>query len=120
MHATAPNLEITPPRSGREFLGPYAWLARLIDKVRAERAGTNGDYIAYCELSMGYLARSGISKDAFDARIAEGANDAAIQRYFDERVDLTHRDAANDYILNEMKSHLDQQDAEEGRTPGHP
>jgi hypothetical protein len=39
----APDLSTTPPRSGRERLGRYAWLARLADKVRADHADTAGD-----------------------------------------------------------------------------
>lgn len=97
------------------MLGPYSWLSRLADKVRAEHAGKGGDYIAYCGLSMGFLERAGVSKDAFDALITKGASDADLQHYFDEHVDAAHRDAANTYVLNEQVAYLDQQDAEEGR-----
>jgi hypothetical protein len=115
MTITAPDLNTTVPRSGRERLGAYTWLARLADKARAEQAGTGGDYIAYCGLSTGFLDLAGVSVEAFRELIREDASDTDLVRYFDEHVDAAHRDAANAYVLNDMKAHLDKQDAEEGR-----
>ncbi len=115
MNLTAPDLNTTPPRSGRELLGSYTWLGRLADKARADHAGTQGEYIAYCGLSTGFLDRAGVTVDDFDKLITEGASDADLVKYFDAHVDVAHREAANAYVLDDMKSHLDQQDAEEGR-----
>ena len=115
MNVTALDLDTTPPRSGREMLGRYAWLARLADKVRADHAGTEGEYIAYCGLSTGFLDRAGVSVDDFDKLIRDGASDAELTKYFDEHVSDAQREAANRYVLVDMKSHLDKQDAEEGR-----
>jgi hypothetical protein len=115
MNVAAPDLDTTPPRSGREMLGRYAWLARLADKVRADHAGTEGEYIAYCGLSTGFLDRAGVPVDDFDKLIRDGASDADLTTYFDEHVSDAQRETANDYVLNAMKSHLDKQDAEEGR-----
>ena len=115
MNAVALDLSTTPPRSGREMLGPYAWLARLADKARADRAGTSGEYIAYCGLSTGFLDRAGVSVDDFDALIQKDASDEDLVAYFDRHVDDAHRDAANRYVLHDMVAHLDKQDAEEGR-----
>jgi hypothetical protein len=115
MNATAPNLATTPPRSGRDMLGRYGWLARLADKARADHAGTAGEYVAYCPLSMGFLDRAGVSEHDFDKLVRDGASDADLVRYFDDHVDDAHRKTANSFVLDEMKSHLDQQDAEEGR-----
>jgi hypothetical protein len=115
MTITAPDLNTTVPRSGRERLGKYAWLARLADKARAEQAGTGGEYIAYCGLSTGFLDRAGVSVDAFRTLIRDNASDADLVRYFDEHVDEARRDAANSYVLDDMKANLDKQDAEEGR-----
>ena len=111
---TTPDLSTGVPRQGREMLGRYSWLARLADKVRADHAGTNGEYIAYCGLSMGFLERAGVSKDDFDKLITEGASDQALVTYFDKHVDDAHRAAANDYVLNEKSANLAKQDAEEG------
>jgi len=115
MNVAAPDLNTTPPRSGRQKLGRYTWLARLADKVRADHAGTEGEYIAYCGLSTGFLDRAGVSVDDFDKLIRDGASDPDLTRYFDEHVSDAQRDAANRYVLDDMKSHLDKQDAEEGR-----
>jgi hypothetical protein len=40
----APNLAQRPPRSPRVRLGGYVILARVLDKGRAELAGTAGEY----------------------------------------------------------------------------
>lgn len=111
----APDLTSTPPRSGREMLGRYAWLARLADKVRAQHAGTDGDYVAYCPLSTGFLDRAGVSVDDFDGLIRKGASDEDLARHFDDHVPDAKREAANRFVLEDMASHLDEQDAEEGR-----
>jgi len=113
---TAPDLQKTFPRSGRDLLGGYAFLARTIDKVRAEHAGTQGEYIGYCPFSMGFLRRAGITKDEFDQLIRNGASDDEFVRYFDERVSPENKEAANRYVLDEMADELDAQDAEEGRS----
>lgn len=109
------DLTMTPPRSGRITLGRYAWLARLADKARSERAGKNGDYIAYCPLSMGFLERAGVARSAFEALIERGASDDELIDYFDKHVSDEQRNAANAYVLDESASHLDEQDSEEGR-----
>jgi hypothetical protein len=113
MNMTAPDLTTGFPRSGRVMLGQWSWLARLADKVRAQHAGTNGEYIAYCGLSMGFLDRAGISEGDFDKLVRDGASDADLERYFDTHVDAAHRTAANTYVLEEQVAHLDKQDAEE-------
>jgi hypothetical protein len=115
MSVTIPDLNRSFPRSGRDRLGDYAWLGRLADKARAEDAGKGGEYIAYCGLSKGFLTRAGVGVDEFDELIRAGKSDADLVRYFDEHVDAAHREAANAYVLDDMKSHLDKQDAEEGR-----
>ncbi len=97
------------------MLGRYAWLARLADKARAERARTQGEYVAYCPLSMGFLDRAGITRNAFDAMIAQDASDDQLVEYFDRHVPEPRREAANRFVLEESRQHLDAQDAEEGR-----
>ncbi|MGD0473875.1 MAG: DUF5069 domain-containing protein [Candidatus Velthaea sp.] len=111
----APDLNTAVPRSGRERLGNYTWLARLADKARADEAGTAGEYIAYCGLSTGFLDRAGVSVAEFQTLIRDGASDADLVRYFDQHVDAAHLETANSYVLDDMKTHLDKQDAEEGR-----
>lgn len=113
--ATAADLSKTPPRSGREMLGRYAWLARLADKARSEFAGTGGDYIAYCPLSTGFLERAGVSQNVFEQMIEQSATDEQLVSYFDKHVSDSNRESANRFVLEESRSHLDEQDAEEGR-----
>lgn len=115
MVTTVPDLSSSPPRSGRSLLGHYAWLARLADKVRAEQAGTNGDYTGYCPLSKGFLERAGVEPDTFDVLIAQGADDEKLVTYFDRHVSRECRDRANSFVLEEHRTDLDSQDQEEGR-----
>ena len=117
-HVTIPDLTKSPPRPGRQLLGGrYAWLARLADKVRAQHAGTNGEYVGYCALSRAYLEAAGVSEADFDALIDQGADDEDIVKYFDARVDQAHRDASNKLMLEEHSADLNRQDAQEGYTP---
>jgi Domain of unknown function (DUF5069) len=111
---TALDLRKAPPRSGKETLGRYAWLARLADKARAENAATNGDYVAYCPMSMGFLRRAGVSKDEFDRLIKQGATDEQLIKYFDEHVSDEKRESANRFIIDEHREAVEKQDAEEG------
>jgi hypothetical protein len=116
MTTTAPDLSSAFPRSGRELLGRYSWLGRLADKVRADHAGTAGEYVAYCPISMGFLERTGIARDAFDSLVEQGADDQKLVTYFDRHVSDDQRDSANQFVLEESRGHLDAQDAEEGRS----
>ena len=115
MNVTEIDLSKAAPRSGRELLGRYAWLARLADKVRAEQEGTEGDYVAYCPLSMGFLDAAGVSKYTFDELITRSASDDELVAYFDRNVADDKREAANRFVLRDHAKSLDQQDAEEGR-----
>lgn len=115
MDTLAPDLRTSPPRSGKETLGRYVWLARLADKARAEAAGTNGDYVAYCPMSMGFLQRAGVSEDDFERLIAQDASDEALISYFDRHVSDEQRENANRFILEERRGHIEEQDREEGR-----
>jgi hypothetical protein len=109
----APDLRTAFPRRGRDMLGGYAFLARVIDKVRAEHAGTNGDYVGYCPMSTAFLHETGVSKEQFDELITSGKSDDEIVAYFDAHVSPERKAAANHRILDEMADHLDEQDAEE-------
>ena len=114
-HITIPDLTKGPPRPGRELLGGrYAWLGRLADKVRAQRAGTNGDYVAYCPLSKAYLEAMAVTEQTFDGLIDQGADDDGLVAFFDEHVSDEQRRRANRLILEENAESLDRQDAEEG------
>lgn len=111
----APDLTTTFPRSGRDVLGGYAWLARLADKARAEAAGTAGEYVAYCPLSLAYLARVGVAQSDFERLVADGTTDDQFITYFDRHVSDAQKRAGNAFVLEDMASHLREQDEEEGR-----
>ncbi len=68
------------------MLGGYAWLARLADKARAEQAGTEAEYVAYCRLTQGFLQAAGVSDEDFEQLVRNGASDADLVKYFDEHV----------------------------------
>ncbi len=97
------------------MLGGYAWLGRLADKARAEAAGTGGEYVAYCPLSMGYLERVGVTQEDFQKLVHDGATDDQMITYFDRHVSAAQKRAGNAFVLEDMASHLDEQDAEERR-----
>jgi hypothetical protein len=97
------------------MLGHYAWLARLADKIRAEQAGTIGDYTGYCPLSKGFLERAGVTPETFDSLVSQGADDEKLVTYFDRHVPPERREAANRFVLEEHRADLDRQDREEGR-----
>ncbi len=113
MTTTPPDLRNGPPRSGKVTLGRYAWLARLADKARAQHAGTNGDYVAYCPMSLGFLKRAGVSQADFEDLIERKASDEELIKYFDEHVTDEQRESANRFILEEHRSSIDEQDREE-------
>jgi uncharacterized protein DUF5069 len=114
---TAPDLRTSYPRSGRVMLGRYVWLARLADKARAHKAGTAGEYLAYCPVSLGFLERLGIPRQEFEALIDSGYNDEELVAEFDRRVTDERREAVNRWILVDNAADLREQDVEEGRNP---
>lgn len=111
----APDLTTKVPRSGREKVGGYAWLARLADKARAEDAGTGGEYTAYCPISIGWLEHVGVTPGAFEGRIRDGASDEELVTFMDGHVLPGRKEAGNCYVLEDMSSRLDEQDIAEGR-----
>ena len=47
LKSLARDLSKTPPRSPRERLGGFVIAARMLDKARADLAGTQGEYNYY-------------------------------------------------------------------------
>jgi hypothetical protein len=75
------DLTQRPPRSARVRLGGYVILPRLLDKCRAELAGTNGDYHYACPLDQRFFEFTGIDATALRAEVAKGAGDGAILQW---------------------------------------
>lgn len=74
----APDLASRPPRSPRVRLGGYALLPRMLDKGRAEIAGTNGDYKFNCPLDQRLTEFAGIDAAALREELAAGKGDGEI------------------------------------------
>lgn len=113
------DLSKRPPRSPRVRLGGYVILPRMLDKCRAEIAGTAGDYTYGCSRDKSFLDFVGVEPDALKAEVAKGLGDgellawiranakfkreasaiAAWSAYQENRVpeNLASRDRFNDY-----------------------
>lgn len=110
----AKDLTKSPPRRGRELLGGYAWLARVADIARAQHAGTNGKYEPYDQLTMEWLDKLVLSKSHFNAVVQMGADDDFLVMFLNRHVDMARQGTVNRFILEDHRTVLDQQDAEEG------
>jgi hypothetical protein len=69
---SAPDLTKRPPRSPRQRLGGYALLPRMLDKGRAEIAGTSGEYHYNCPLDQRILNFLGLDPGALREQLANG------------------------------------------------
>lgn len=74
----APDLTQRPPRSARARLGGYVILPRMLDKGRAELAGTNGDYHYACPLDQQFLTFAGVDPDKLKEQIAQDKGDGEL------------------------------------------
>lgn len=87
MNATpvsAPNLAQRPPRSPRVRLGGYVLLARILDKGRAELAGTAGEYKYNNPIDRHWFNFTGITPEALKSELATGKGDGAILAWVQE------------------------------------
>ena len=82
------NLTQRPPRSTRVRLGGYVLLPRLIDKCRAELAGTNGEYHYDCPIDQRFLKFTGINPDDLKKVIEENESDGAVLAWVDKNAPL--------------------------------
>ena len=72
------NLTQSPPRSLRILLGGYALLPRLLDKCRAEIAGTSGEYHYNCPLDQHFFKFTGVDAEALKVEVAKGLGDGEL------------------------------------------
>jgi len=72
------NLTQRPPRSPRVRLGGYVMLPRMLDKCRAELAGTSGEYHYNCPLDQQFLRFTGIDPEALKLEVAKGPGDGEL------------------------------------------
>ncbi len=77
MSKITPPTDLTsrPPRSARVRLGGYVILPRMLDKLRATLAGTNGDYHYACPLDQRFLTFAGLDAEALKAEATQGRSD---------------------------------------------
>jgi hypothetical protein len=75
---SAPDLTKRPPRSPRCRLGGYVILARLLDKGRADIAGTNGEFTYDAPLDQHIKDFLGLDFGALREQLAAGKGDGEI------------------------------------------
>ena len=80
----APNLTQRPPRSPRVRLGGYVILARILDKGRAEIAGTTGEYRYDNPIDQHWFRFTGIDAAELKAELAAGKGDGEILTWIAE------------------------------------
>lgn len=76
MTKRAKDLTKDEPRPMDATLDGYAWLPRMIDKARAARAGTLGEYYRYpCPIDRNCLGRLGVDAETFADIAQHSASD---------------------------------------------
>src|SRR5450755_242053 len=80
----APNLAQRPPRSPRVRLGGYVMLARILDKGRADIAGTAGEYKYNNPMDHHFFRFTGITAEALKAELEKGKGDGEIVAWVEE------------------------------------
>lgn len=94
------DLTATPPRRVREPLLGYHFLARTIDKLRAELPGGNiGSYLNHdTGLSAYVVRRLGLDMNEFRSVVAQAPDEAAVVAWLSERIDPAGAPALNDKL----------------------
>ena len=80
----APNLAQRPPRSPRVRLGGYVILARILDKGRAELAGTAGEYKYDNPMDRHWFRFTGVTPEALKVELTAGKSDGEILAWLEE------------------------------------
>ncbi len=93
MNIQTTDLTKRPPRSPRASLGGYALLPRMLDKGRAEIAGSSGEYHFNCPLDQRILSFLGIEPAALKSELARGTGDGEILAWIRSRQANKHSTA---------------------------
>jgi len=80
----APNLTQRPPRSPRVRLGGYVIFPRILDKGRADLAGTAGEYKYNSPMDRHWFRFTGIAPEALKAEVTAGKGDGEILAWVQE------------------------------------
>jgi len=86
----APNLTQRPPRSPRVRLGGYVVLARILDKGRAEIAGTTGEYKYNNPADYHWFNFTGITPEALKAELSTGKGDGEMLAWIEQNAPNKH------------------------------
>lgn len=93
MHSlNAPDLTKRAPRSMRARLGGFVLLPRMLDKGRAEIAGTNGEYHYNCPLDRHFLEYVGVDAAELRRQLEAGLGDGEILQWI--KVNSVHKRTA--------------------------
>lgn len=93
-HKPCTDLTQRPPRSPRIRLGGYVILPRMLDKCRAEIAGTAGEYSYGCSRDKSFLDFAGIDADMLKAEVAKGLGDGDVLAWI--RANAKHKREASE------------------------
>jgi len=80
----APDLTQRAPRSPRIRLGGYVILARILDKGRADIAGTLGEYKFNSGMDQHWFRFTGLTAEALREELAKGKGDGEILQWVQE------------------------------------
>lgn len=103
------DLNVSVPRSSRETMAGIAHLPRMIDKARAHRNNTLGEYIYPCPLDWHVLKHLEVNPESF-AYLAEVNDDrqmAELTQEVSQPRTSKERDLVNGKILNRTVGHED-------------
>jgi len=81
----APDLTKRPPRSPRVRLRGYVVLAHILDKGRAELAGTSAEFKYNNPADHHWFRFAGITPEALKAELASGKGDGEILAWIQEQ-----------------------------------
>ena len=96
----------------RTKLAGYVHLARMIDKCRADLAGTLGEYIYPCPLDDRLLEFAGLTTEQFSAAVTAHPNGEDMVRWFETEAaarTVAERDTWNAMMLARGPSTADSQ-----------
>jgi hypothetical protein len=86
----APNLTQRPPRSPRVRLGGYVILGRILDKGRAELAGTAGEYKYNNPMDHHWFRFTGITAEALKAELTQEKGDGDMLAWIGQNAPQKH------------------------------
>jgi len=89
------DLAKTPPRSPRETFAGFVIAARMLDKCRADIAGTSDEYHYNCPLDQMFLDFAGIDADEFKKVVATGIDDVAVSDW----IKANHKELSQEDIV---------------------